>query len=76
MHGMRNIMTHTNLLTTLEWGKGRLRSVGSKAEAYILPENEDSRQALNVKDLDPEWIHALESADYGHLESKPKKLLA
>lgn len=56
------------------WGKWRRAEV-SEATVNVAPASgdEDSRKAAFVEDLDPEWVHALETADYSHLPKLKKK---
>jgi hypothetical protein len=59
-------MTHS-LLTSLAWGMWRRSEVVAGDS-----DDKDSREAVYVQDLDPEWIHALETADYSHLPKLTK----
>jgi hypothetical protein len=73
MYAMRPIMTHTNLLTSLTWGRWRRADVSVTVERESA--DEDDCVAAYIEELEPEWLHALESADYSHLP-KLKKIPA
>jgi hypothetical protein len=65
-------MTHTNLITSFGWRLVKPLVAPAVVEARPAGDD-DSREATFVENLEPEWIQALEAADYSHLESKLKK---
>lgn len=68
-------MTHTHRLTSLTWGKWRKADVAPTTVTVDVKASEDDCVAAYVEELEPEWIHALETADYSHLP-KLKKITA
>jgi hypothetical protein len=75
MTNVKNLLTHTNLVSSVTWAKQFGRSISPWAAPieWHPPIEEDSRKALCVEDLDPEWIQALETADYSHLPKMKKQ---
>lgn len=67
-------MTHTHLLTSFTWGKWR-RSDVVRAKVSFDRDHDASCEAAFVGELEPEWLSALEAADYSHLP-KLKKIPA
>jgi hypothetical protein len=69
-------MTYTSLLTSLTWGKWRRGDVvRAKITFDRAGDEDDSCEAAFVEELGPEWLAALEAADYSDLP-KLKKIHA
>jgi hypothetical protein len=68
---VKNHMSYTtNLLTTtFRWRPFKAPSGGVHARV----DERSTRRAVLMKDLDAEWLQALESADYSHLDDKAVK---
>jgi hypothetical protein len=64
-------MTYANLTTKFSWKAYKGPAADSKVHVRV--DERPTRRVVLMRDLDAEWLRALETADYSHLDSESVK---